>query len=98
MLCGRRRRDQLLSHSGEIGGEGEQCDTASPLDGAAQLALMARAVTGNPTRNDLPPICNEISESLSVLEIDRLNLINAPLADLLPPKAPSLFQHPPLPP
>src|SRR5574337_1384233 len=77
----------------QIGGEGEQCDTAGPLDGPAQLALMTRAVTGNPSGNNLPSVRNEIPQSLRVLKIDHLDFIHTPLAHLLSSKAPSLFQH-----
>src|SRR5574337_485765 len=54
---------------------------------------MTRAVPGNPSGNDLPSVGNEIPQPLRVLKIDDLDLINTPLAHLLPSKAPSLFQH-----
>src|SRR5437879_12643410 len=71
-------------------GERQERDVARALDGQGHLALMARAVPADATRDDLPAPADEVLERLRILVIDDHSLIRAVLAHaLLAAAAPS---------
>ena len=55
------------------------------LDGLRQLALMDRADSADPPRQDLAALGDEVGEQLSVLVVDVGDLLGAELADAFAP-------------
>jgi hypothetical protein len=70
----------------EARGEGEQSNVARLLDGQAKTTLMPCAYTGQATRNDLSPLCDEALQQTNIAVRDSIDLFGAELADLLAPE------------
>jgi len=64
----------------------QQRDVARPLDGHAQPALMTRAHSRHPARENLPPFLNELRQDVRALVVDEVHLLDAELAHLLLPE------------
>src|SRR5579872_2559237 len=60
----------------------DEGNLARPLDGGLKLALVHRARTGNPPRQDLAALGDERRDELRVLVVDVVDLVRAELADL----------------
>src|SRR5512147_1299407 len=63
-------------------GERQESHAAGLFDGGGQAALMARAVAGDPARDDLAAIRDEVSEDTRILVVDAQSLLGAEAADL----------------
>src|SRR5919107_1561219 len=57
---------------------------ASPLDGLLQRPLVRRAGSGDPARQDLGTLGDELLEQLHVFVVDVVDLVGAELTDLAP--------------
>ena len=71
------------------GRERQQRDVARALDGHRQSALVWRARAGQPARQDLPALGDELAHQLDVLVVDDVDffltkLANLPAAKVLP--------------
>src|SRR5439155_13131945 len=81
----RSRKSEIgnpIPDSRSVGRVRQERDRPGPLDRGLELALMKRARSGNPTRQDLAPFRDESLEELDVLPVDVLELFRAELADL----------------
>ena len=72
----------------------QQRDVARPLDGHAQPALMTRAHSRHPARENLPPFLNELRQDVRALVVDEVHLLDAELAHLLLPEILALAPGP----
>src|SRR6266545_1150837 len=65
-----------------VRGEGDQRQMARPLDRLLQEALVPGAGPGDPPRQDLRALGDELLQQLHVLVVDVVDLVRAELADL----------------
>src|ERR1700687_6322540 len=66
--------------------ERQQGDIARLLDGPRQTALVRRAHTGQASRSDLAAFRDELRQQTHIFVIDRFDLLDAELANLLAPE------------
>src|SRR4051794_28682247 len=81
----------MIRMCGLLSGDGErhERDHPRPLHRRRDLALVLRAVAGDPARNDLAPVRDEVLQRLRVLVVDRDVPVGAEAAHL-PPREPAL--------
>src|SRR5215211_4258239 len=72
------------AHQHRVGDEGH---VPRALDRQRHLPLVLGAVPGDPPRDDLPPLGDEVLEGVLILEVDQLDLLGAEAADLLSSEA-----------
>src|SRR4051812_5189821 len=91
----RRMTSTAISVSSRVGGGvRQQGHRPRPLDRARQRALMARAIAGDPARDDLAALAEEAAEHARVLVVDEHRLVGAEPA-ALPPAHAATTEPPP---
>jgi len=70
-------------HSRLLNSKWQQRHIAGALNGNSQLPLVPGTVSCDPPRQNFPPLCNELPQSINILVVNILDLVNAEAADLL---------------
>ena len=65
-------------------GKGQNRNIPSPFDGHGYFSLVFGTIPGDPSRNDLPSFCNEITKDPCILIVDFQLSIGAESTDLSP--------------
>ena len=75
-----------------FGSEGHECDVPCALDGCAELALVSGTIAGDPSRNNFPPLSDQVTQAFDIFIVDISNLVRAEAADFFSWKA-SFCRH-----
>src|SRR6267143_4854407 len=95
MSCRRSRHDYARClRARRAARKRQQRDVARPLNGHAEPALMTRAHSRHPPRQNLPALLHELRQDVRALVVDEVHLLDAELAHLLLPEILALAPRP----